>query len=420
MSGIVSESDWIKGIGYSLLSSIIGGASKLAIRKSWLVEQKYYDELQQQQQVVSSSAAAYGLEAEYSGDFVLLRETPPQSPFKYSCYKSNESNAKVPAAAASLTLPAGVDLKDAATTPFASATKRNSDSPPQIRRFTDKKASPRGKGSPARSWSSSSSCSSSSMQSFLEGEECKSPSSAFKDGCVPFPSPHRCPRRGSRGEGLLENDNQIEGQQQHHLHDASEGISMTQYLTTNTSQHGDNGFDRANIVSIDDQHHDHSCPHHHHLHYPHTSHHHNLLPSRPWSHHRRLKWAYTLRGFGMVGMTVFNPLATVTAMNYASPSILAPFSGLTLVWIILFSPLVVGEKASPRQLLACSLILVGEGVVAMFGDHTNDAGRTVTEVVRFIFYRLGNGWRKIFFSLCQRDHLAEKVPRLVLISLFAP
>lgn len=36
--GTVSAEDWIKGIGFSLLASVIGAASKLAIRKSWLIQ----------------------------------------------------------------------------------------------------------------------------------------------------------------------------------------------------------------------------------------------------------------------------------------------------------------------------------------------------------------------------------------------
>lgn len=95
----------------------------------------------------------------------------------------------------------------------------------------------------------------------------------------------------------------------------------------------------------------------------------------------KLYKAYFLRGMGTLGMTTLNPLATVIAMNYASPSILAPFSGLTLVWIILFSPLVVDETPSRRQVLACVFILLGEVVVAAFGDHKNDNGVTVNDVV---------------------------------------
>lgn len=88
-----------------------------------------------------------------------------------------------------------------------------------------------------------------------------------------------------------------------------------------------------------------------------------------------------LRGTGMVGMTFLNPLCSVLAMNYASPSILAPFSGLTLVWIVLLSGRLLGEDPTRPQLAAASLIVLGETVVAAFGDHTNEEGRTVADVV---------------------------------------
>jgi drug/metabolite transporter (DMT)-like permease len=71
-------------------------------------------------------------------------------------------------------------------------------------------------------------------------------------------------------------------------------------------------------------------------------------------------------------------------MNYASPSILAPFSGLTLVWVILGSPLVNNEKPSSQQVLACCLIISGEVIVAIFGDHTTDEDTTLEEVVGFV------------------------------------
>ena len=92
---------------------------------------------------------------------------------------------------------------------------------------------------------------------------------------------------------------------------------------------------------------------------------------------------YAIRYSGMFGMSVLNPLCCVLAMNYASPSILAPFSGLTLVWIILFSPMVNDEKPSSRQILSCCLIICGEVIVAIFGDHTNDEDVTVEDVVSY-------------------------------------
>jgi EamA-like transporter family len=88
-----------------------------------------------------------------------------------------------------------------------------------------------------------------------------------------------------------------------------------------------------------------------------------------------------LRYSGMIGMTFLNPLCCVLAMNYASPSILAPFSGLTLVWIVLLSSPLINEQPSHRQVSAAALIVLGEVVVAIFGDHTNGEGVTVSDVV---------------------------------------
>ena len=86
---------------------------------------------------------------------------------------------------------------------------------------------------------------------------------------------------------------------------------------------------------------------------------------------RTRRLALCLRVSGMVGMTLLNPLCCVLAMEYASPSILAPFSGLTLVWIISFSEVLVGEKPTRVQKVAAGLIIFGETIVAVFGDHTN-------------------------------------------------
>jgi len=87
-----------------------------------------------------------------------------------------------------------------------------------------------------------------------------------------------------------------------------------------------------------------------------------------------------LRWTGMMGMLTLNPLCGVMAMNYASPSITAPFSGLTLVWIVAFSNILIGETASWRQQVAAALIVLGEVVIAIFGDHTNDDDVTLSEL----------------------------------------
>jgi len=92
------------------------------------------------------------------------------------------------------------------------------------------------------------------------------------------------------------------------------------------------------------------------------------------------KWSLFLRLSGMFGMTVMNPLCGVWAMNYASPSITAPFSGLTLVWIVALSEMYVGEKPRPTQIAAASIIVLGQLIVAAFGDHTNDDDVTLKEL----------------------------------------
>lgn len=96
--------------------------------------------------------------------------------------------------------------------------------------------------------------------------------------------------------------------------------------------------------------------------------------------------AYSLRMSGMIGMTFLNPLFCVLAMNYASPSILAPFSGLTLVWIILFSKALIGEIPRRPQVVAAGLVIMGEVLVAAFGDHTNDEDVTLEQLVSHAMY----------------------------------
>jgi hypothetical protein len=112
----------------------------------------------------------------------------------------------------------------------------------------------------------------------------------------------------------------------------------------------------------------------------------NFGTGRIWQmhHHKRQCCLnpYSLRYSGMFGMTVLNPVCSVFAMNYASPSILAPLGGLTLVWVILFSGMTLGEYPSSSEVIAATLIMVGEVIVTVFGDHTNDDGVTVEDVVR--------------------------------------
>lgn len=79
----------------------------------------------------------------------------------------------------------------------------------------------------------------------------------------------------------------------------------------------------------------------------------------------------SLRYAGLFGMSGLNPIFDVLAMKFASPSLLAPFSGLTLAWIIVLSSYLIGEQPQRAQIFAASLICVGEVFVMAFGDHSN-------------------------------------------------
>jgi hypothetical protein len=131
--------------------------------------------------------------------------------------------------------------------------------------------------------------------------------------------------------------------------------------------------------------------------------------------------AYALRFSGMMGMTVFNPLCGVLAMNYASPSILAPFSGLTLVWIIVLSDALIHERATNRQIAASALIIAGEIVISVFGDHTNDANVTVQQVVRWKkenWYSYSNA-RSVILVRSQQMHSLHSAIRIFTRPLFS-
>jgi drug/metabolite transporter (DMT)-like permease len=106
-------------------------------------------------------------------------------------------------------------------------------------------------------------------------------------------------------------------------------------------------------------------------------------PKRQYS---SLCMAYLLRLSGMIGMTFLNPLACVLAMAYASPSVLAPFSGLTLVWIVLLARPTLGEQPTKQQLAGAALIVAGEVIVAVFGDHTNEESSTSQSVLASYLY----------------------------------
>lgn len=84
--------------------------------------------------------------------------------------------------------------------------------------------------------------------------------------------------------------------------------------------------------------------------------------------------AARLRYAAFLFISVANPILDIGALAFASPSILAPFSGVSLAWVVLLSDRLVGERPAKTQIAGALLIMVGEVVVALFGDHSSHGG----------------------------------------------
>ena len=81
--------------------------------------------------------------------------------------------------------------------------------------------------------------------------------------------------------------------------------------------------------------------------------------------------ATRLRYAAFLFISLVNPVLDIAALAFASPSILAPFSGVSLAWVVLLSPYMVHETPQSQQIMGALLIMVGEVVVALFGDHSS-------------------------------------------------
>ena len=275
-SAAVTAADWIKGIAFSVLASVIGGASKLAIRKSWLMVE--------------------GLAAEGSGDGRNPSEEQQQQQQQQQQQHEHE-HAQTSNGSPSSSGRRRSSTEQLDTFEHSSVEIGSSSTPPlpPSDDDSDNRASPPG----------------------IELQERPASALSLRSRSISPPSGAMLCRMPST---------------------LPTGTSAASFL--------DDGTPRTD-------------------------------PARARTIRRR---SYFLRLCGMVGMTVLNPLCCVLAMNYASPSILAPFSGLTLVWIALFSESLIGERPTLVQVMAAALIILGETVVAVFGDHTNDNGKSIEDV----------------------------------------
>ena len=93
--------------------------------------------------------------------------------------------------------------------------------------------------------------------------------------------------------------------------------------------------------------------------------------------------ALALRWSGLLSLSVLGPVLDVLALSRATPSLLAPFSGLSLAWIVLCSEPLIGERPSPPEVLASGLVGLGVVLTSACGDRTNPGNHeTLEDLVR--------------------------------------
>ena len=90
-------------------------------------------------------------------------------------------------------------------------------------------------------------------------------------------------------------------------------------------------------------------------------------------------------------MTTLNPGLSVVAFLYASLSILAPFAVLAIVWIVLLSPIILKEIPSRMEIVGAMMILLGEIITAISGDHSKYDELTLEDIA--------NSYKKLNFQI---------------------
>jgi len=358
----ITTSDWVKGISLSVLASVIGGASKLAIRKSWLLQEQLL--LLRWNEDDEGGGGNGGDNARDGGGRGEVRATDSSSGDLHDDRQalrgsgSGESSSRLYHSYEQVAAHNPQSPTPTTTTPPLQLSRRSSSGNASSNRsISPSFANLRRRAS--RSPSSTPPVSSSNLNvSEVEAAAAAAaaaitPGSLTLDGIIADrPAEHS----GGDDDGNNSNDREEQGaaefggyyEDEHNAFAVAAAAAASAVLPLSASS-PDNGNKRNRRRRL-----------------------------------RLLLVPYSLRLAGMIGMTFLNPLCSVLAMNYASPSILAPFSGLTLVWIVLLSSPLIGESPTKQQVAAASLIVAGEVMVAVWGDHTNDEGVTAEDVVRKI------------------------------------
>lgn len=386
LSQDMDASDWVKGIFFSVLASVIGASAKLAIRKSWLIEA----ELEAAAQAVFMSEDSHHSTITTSSS---RRRCDHDDVEGQLCRRSQHGTYVGPRLE---------DLQPTTTRTRSSTENRQSQQEREPLPDVAGNASIVGALSSESSYHTSASMD--LIASEVEGDEergggveaCPLDELPDEQNTQPRqPQPELGNRR--RGRSVYE---AVQSEQLPPCPSPSCSHASSLHSHNHNSNHrDDDDFEDDDILGLDFAEEPHGCccarcsscccnccsSY--------------CCPASYFTKSRLMRW------FGMFNMSVANPAACVVAMNYASPSILAPFSGLTLVWVIVFSQPLIGEAPTLVQKVASILIVVGEVTVAIFGDHSSDDDATVESVLAsykepaFLLFFLGLALWMLLLSL---------------------
>ena len=93
----------------------------------------------------------------------------------------------------------------------------------------------------------------------------------------------------------------------------------------------------------------------------------NLLFRLSWKAER---WRKAIRFAGLCTVVAADP-ARILSFGFGNPAIVAPFSSLSLVWLILLANPIAGDKPNLTEVIGALVIASGVAVIAVFGASGN-------------------------------------------------
>lgn len=82
-------------------------------------------------------------------------------------------------------------------------------------------------------------------------------------------------------------------------------------------------------------------------------------------------------------IVIMNPVGDIYAYQFATTSVLVPFSAMSIVWACIFAPCVLGEKVTKKDVVGIVIVVIGVVLVAIAGR--TDSPEYTTEQLHILF-----------------------------------